>query len=532
MATLPRLTAGWICAPQQRLFHVFPAGAMCSLRRALLLWLVPLFLLVGAGSGAVAYWNYTRMMNRLMDRQMQELGDTLAASGQVTNVSSANSERVRASGAYLTQVYDRAGRLVAGSGPALDAAARTPTGFVDWAAQDTRWRAYTSAPGVDGKRVRVLQSGAFRLQQAAHGALAAIVPVLILLPLAILVLWGVARAMSSAVQDIGRQAALQDAHTIAELPLDRVPQELQPLVVSFNSLLTRLRDACAEQRRFVQDAAHELRTPITALALQMENVRGDLPPGACAQSFAQLESGVKRAQRLVEQMLKLSRQQDPVVEPAVALDVRAQVHDSIASLIALADQRCIDLGMVDLTDQRSAATWQCVPGDLRSALDNLIENAVRYTPAGGIVDVRLLGDADTVVVEIVDSGPGIPAALLERVFDRFYRVPGGDARGSGLGLAIAQAAAQRCGMRLHLRNRRDRSGLVARLEPLHATAVSLTVGSESSQAQLVRAAYIAGAVRPGARAQPALQSTLDAATVRLRASQAVRQGSISRGEAC
>ena len=109
-------------------------------------------------------------------------------------------------------------------------------------------------------------------------------------------------------------------------------------------------------------------------------------------------------------------------------------------------------------------TLRCAPGDLRSVLDNLIENALRYTPEGGVVDVRLVNEAGKPAVEVIDTGPGIPPDMLPRVFDRFFRVPGGQARGSGLGLAIAQAAAQRCGLRVTLRNREDRSGLVARVE--------------------------------------------------------------------
>ncbi len=97
-------------------------------------------------------------------------------------------------------------------------------------------------------------------------------------------------------------------------------------------------------------------------------------------------------------------------------------------------------------------------------LDNLIENALRYTPEGGVVDVRLVQDGAKSAVEVIDTGPGIPPDLLSRVFDRFFRVPGSQVRGSGLGLAIAQAAAQRCGLRIRLRNRDDRSGLVARVE--------------------------------------------------------------------
>jgi signal transduction histidine kinase len=114
---------------------------------------------------------------------------------------------------------------------------------------------------------------------------------------------------------------------------------------------------------------------------------------------------------------------------------------------------------------------RCAASDLRSVLDNLIENALRYTPEGGVVDVRLSTSASGgPVIEVVDTGPGIPHDQLGRVFDRFFRVPGNDSRGSGLGLSIAQRAAHRCGLRIVLRNRQDRSGLIARVEPHAAGA--------------------------------------------------------------
>ncbi|MGZ5272356.1 MAG: sensor histidine kinase, partial [Ramlibacter sp.] len=155
-------------------------------------------------------------------------------------------------------------------------------------------------------------------------------------------------------------------------------------------------------------------------------------------------------------------------EPVVAVDLQAQVHQSVDGLIALADQRHIDLGVVIGASIAKAPMLRCAAVDLRSALDNLIENALRYTPEGGVVDVRLAGGPAGPVIEVVDTGPGIPPEQLTRVFDRFFRVPGTSARGSGLGLSIARSAAQRCGLRIVLRNRSDRSGLVARLEPVGA----------------------------------------------------------------
>jgi signal transduction histidine kinase len=363
---------------------------------------------------------------------------------------------------YVVQAWDKDGNLLRSSWPDLKAPLQPRTGFSDIEADGRPWRVYTSDTGPGGKRVQVFQCGTFRHHLAAEQAIASLAPVLILLPLAIFVLWGVARAVSLAVMDIGRKAESQNFNNITELPLDRVPHEIQPLVISFNGLLTRLRNAFDTKRRFVQDAAHELRTPLTALSLQLENLRRELPAESCKQSFAQLEGGVQRATRLVDQMLKMTRHESDVPEARRELDLNEQVRESIGALIALADQRHIDLGVAENT--AASVRWQCAPGELRSVIDNLIENALRYTPEGGVVDVHVTNVGGKPAVEVIDTGPGIPPELMDRVFDRFFRVPGGTARGSGLGLAIARSAAERCGLRVTLRNRTDRSGLVARIE--------------------------------------------------------------------
>ena len=449
--------------PGQWRLRVFPQGRMCSLRRALLLWLVPLFLLVGVASACFSYYSHGRMVNEFMDTQMEQLGESLSGRQGDSMPPPLTQERVEKWGSYIVQAWEPNGKLAKTTWPQLAAPLQPASGFTDIAAGGFSWRVYTSAADSGGRRIQILQCGEFRNHLAAEQAIASAVPVLILLPLAIFVLWGVARGVSIAVHDIGKQAESQEFHTIKELSLDRVPLEIRPLVTSFNGLLTRLRDAFDTKRRFVQDAAHELRTPLTALSLQLENLRRELPAEACQQSFAQLEAGVQRASRLVDQLMKMTRQESVEGEGRMAVDLNAQVRESIGALIAVADQRHIDLGVAD--DSGTAAVMlTCAPGDLRSVIDNLIENALRYTPERGVVDVRIGSERGKAFVEVVDSGPGIPEELIGRVFDRFFRVPGSNARGSGLGLAIAKSAAERCGMRIVLRNRTDRSGLVARVE--------------------------------------------------------------------
>jgi two-component system OmpR family sensor kinase len=445
--------------------HVFPQGPLCSLRRVLLLWMIPMFLVVGVISAVVSYWTYSRMVSTFMDDQMAQLAQAIAANEEHITPPPTSAERVHKWGVYLTQVFDANGRQVGSSWPELRVGRQPAAGFSDVLQDGRSWRVYASPPTPAGHTVQVVQSGGFRAHIAAERAGAALVPVLVLLPLSMLVLWGLARMISRAFQEIAQEASQQDEHSIAELTLARVPREIAPLIVSFNSLLKRLRDAFSTQRRFVQDAAHELRTPIAAIGLQLENLRGDLPAGPAQQRFAQLEAGVRRAQRLVDQLLRLSRQEATAAETSSTLDLKAQLRESMNTLIALADQRNIDLGLVGAEEGAAPLPVRCATGDLRSLLDNLIENALRYTPEGGVVDVRLLNEQGRPAVEVVDTGPGIPPELLPRVFDRFFRVPGNGTSGSGLGLSIAQSAAQRCGLKLTLRNREDRTGLIARVEP-------------------------------------------------------------------
>jgi two-component system, OmpR family, sensor kinase len=447
-------------------WHVFPSGPLCSIRRALMLWLLPLFLAVGALGAVVSYWSFSQMVNTFMDEQMQQLATALSDNRELQPAPQ-NAERVFKWGAYVVQTYDTAGTLHVTSWPQLQMPLQAGSGFHDVRHDGRAWRVFTlPASNAGGHSVQVLQSDGFRAKLAAERAGAAVLPILLLIPLSMFVLWCVARAMSRALHDIGRQAAQQDEHTIAELPVNNVPAEIAPLVQSFNGLLRRLRDAFATQRRFVQDAAHELRTPIAAIGLQVENMRQDVSCNAAAERFAHLEAGVRRAQRLVDQLLRLSKQEASGADGPAIVDLQTQLRESINTLIGLADQRNIDLGLV-ACEKPMPVTLHCAPGDLRSLLDNLIENALRYTPEGGVVDVRVLQADGRVAVEVVDTGPGIPQDLLPRVFDRFYRVPGnGSSNGSGLGLAIAQAAAERAGLLLTLRNRQDRSGLIARIEPV------------------------------------------------------------------
>ena len=444
----------------------------CSLRAKLLLWLVSLHLIAAGVTGWASYMSYGRMVHTFMDDQMQLLANSYAANDSTPALLPLADQSVFKWGSFIVQIWSPDGRLLASSWPKLAVPLQAEPGLRNvrtGAGSDEDWRVYTAeaGPRANQPRVQIAQSGSFMRHEVAHRALFAALPIALLLPVSLAVLWLVVWLSSYSLHAVAREVAAQDERSLSELSLTRVPDEIAPLVSSFNSLLARLRDAFAAQRRFVQDAAHELRTPVAAIGLQLENLRAHVPPGDAAERFAQLEAGVTRAQHLIEQLLRLSRQESAApAASAEPVDVAALLRESLGQLMVVADRRRIDVGF----DGSVTPVVSAPAAELRSVFDNLIDNALRHAPEGGVVDVRLHRvPGGGVVVDVVDSGPGIPPDCLGRVFDRFYRVAGTAAGGSGLGLAIAQAAAQRHGLHIELRNRCDEAppdaanGLIARV---------------------------------------------------------------------
>jgi len=432
-----------------------------SLRGRLLAWLVPLLLVAAVASGAASHASYGRLVGLFMDRQMVLLARSFTEAGPEGHaaVPAPDDHEVHDWGSFIVQRWSADGRLLSGDRPGADVPLQPAPGYHDVDAAGGRWRVYTAPAGA--VTVQVLQSGVFLREEVIKRALYAGLPIAMLVPLLLLVLWIVVGRASRELRAVAADVAASDETRAAPLPLARVPEEIAPLVAGFNGLLSRLGGALTAQRRFVQDAAHELRTPVTAVSLQLDLCRAWVPPGLPAMQFDRLEAGVRRTLRLVEQLLRLSREEATAgARPPEAVDVTGLLRASVEQFLPLADRRRIEVGF----DGRLAPSVVGSPVDLRSVFDNLLDNALRYTPEGGVVEIRLHAPGAGAVVDVVDSGPGIAEPLRERVFDRFYRVPGSDTEGSGLGLAIARAAAARQGLRVELRSRDDGGhGLVARV---------------------------------------------------------------------
>jgi two-component system OmpR family sensor kinase len=251
--------------------------------------------------------------------------------------------------------------------------------------------------------------------------------------------WIVGRGLAP----LGRIAsAVKERSPTALTPLSRdgLPQEIRPLADSLNDLLARLDHSFSLQRRFAADAAHELRTPLTALNLQVQLAERAQGPEERARAFERLRQGIRRATRLVQQLLTMARlDPDAAAAPSTAVDVGALVASVVEDARPTASEHSIELAC------QASSSGTTVSGSedaLRILFNNVVDNAVRYTPAGGRVDVRCERDGGALQVVVEDTGPGIPEEERERVFDRFYRGRSAEGSGTGLGLAIVSQVAE------------------------------------------------------------------------------------------
>lgn len=299
-----------------------------------------------------------------------------------------------------------------------------------------------------GERIAVAQESGFRDEIARDSALRTVTPLLLLVPV---LLWAVADLVRKMFRPIAALAQDVDQRSEQELhPIDdgHVPAEIRPFVVAINRLLTRVGQSMEAQRRFVADAAHELRSPMTALSLQAERLAHADMSDPARERLATLRQGIERGRKLLDQLLSLAKAQAATTTPTEPLSVQGVYRQVLEDLMPLAEAKRIDIGIEGSQD---ALVWVSEL-DLIALVRNLVDNAIRYTPEGGRVDLSVNLSQGHTVLRIQDSGPGIPLAERDRVFDPFYRVLGSEQIGSGLGLAIVQAIAKRIGAEIRLRS--------------------------------------------------------------------------------
>lgn len=456
---------------------------MRSIRTNLVLWLVGA-LALGVIVVLVVTYILTRLqVGRVFDEELKQVAEAV-----YLREDWAEERRLRIArpGFFLSvRAYDQSGRIYFETAlPSLpaDAALTFSEGFVVLPTSEGSWRVYTHV--VPEGIVQVAQPVATRDSLARDLSLRVLTPLLLLIPVLIALVVTVLKRALAPLNETSRRVSDRDASRLDPLPTKNVPEELLPLVQQINALLARLAGSLDIQRRFLADVAHELRSPVAVLALQVQLAERAQSAEARAASFLELKRGIERARRLVQQLLDFARLEPGLQsQPSAPVDLAFLVRDVVGSFAAHAEALGVDLG----ADAPAEARMMGVEAELRSLIANLVDNALRYAPRDSVVTVAVRQERAALVLTVVDSGPGIPAAERPRVFERFHRVPGDPTPGSGLGLAIVKAIVEQHRGRISLGEASPEAelpGLAVRIEfPARAEAVKppLSVASPSSR---------------------------------------------------
>ncbi len=406
-----------------------------SIRRRLLLWQISALALSGLLVSLITYSLAWDAFNRVRDYALEQIAYSVLRHGVEPDPDAESEDADQ--GQFVSQIWDADGALAFSSNESVDLPPQQD-GLHVLRRGGEEWHTFTLRRA--GLVIQVANTAANRSAMFARIAPWMLLPLSVLIAVLGGLIWmAVGRALRP-LEQVRREIGQRDVPSLHALETRGLPDEVAPMVHALNELLARLDTALAAQRRFVADAAHELRSPLTAVKLQAQIARQADDPDEREAALGRLLGGVDRAAHLVEQLLSMAR-----LAPEARQGVFAPVRlDELAKRVVAefsdqAEARGIDLGV-----------GNCVPvavsgqaENLRTLLGNLVDNALRYTPAGGRVDVEVGEDAGAVVLSVIDNGPGIPPAERDRVFDRFYRLagnepPGADLPGSGLGLAIVR----------------------------------------------------------------------------------------------
>jgi two-component system OmpR family sensor kinase len=294
---------------------------------------------------------------------------------------------------------------------------------------------------VDGQRIAVAQETHFRDKSATNSAFRTVMPFLAFVPILVIIVILLVRGMFRPIAALSASIDRRDDQDLRPVGDHQLPTEVRPFARAIDRLLERVGQSMEAQRRFVADAAHELRSPMTALSLQAERfTQTDMTPEAHAR-LAELRAGIERVRKLLNQLLALARAQSPAAHAPTLVSVQQTFRRALEDLMPLSEARHIDIGMEEIQDARIRVNEL----ELITLVKNLLDNAIRYTPEGGHVNLAVTQDAESVTLHVSDTGPGIAPAERERVFDPFYRILGSGQTGSGLGLVIVRTIVHRLG---------------------------------------------------------------------------------------
>jgi two-component system, OmpR family, sensor kinase len=435
-----------------------------SLQVKLAVWLATVICAIAVAAGLISFATAFQEANELQDQQLRQIA-TLVSHHHlpvtVNEMQIAATESDPESLIVLQMLSEPDGKVLPRHAfpPSLEDGIQTVL------VADQTWRVVVKTLE-NGARVAIGQKTSARDEIARNGALRTLLPFVILIPLLLVLVGALIRQMLKPVKELAHELNARSDDDLRALNSEGVPAEIRPFVLSINRLLERVTQSMTLQRRFLADAAHELRTPLTALSLQSESLATSPMSDQAKKRLSLLREGLGRSRQLLDQLLAMARAQEATLVALAAVSVHDVCHRVVEDLMPLAESKQIDLGSVGTLDTTVLATEI----DLFTLVRNLVDNAVRYTPCGGTVDIQAWSAEKWAFILIEDSGLGIPVEERERVFDPFYRVLGSETSGSGLGLSIVKATANRIGASIDLDyvNAKQKTGLRVTVRLLQA----------------------------------------------------------------
>ncbi len=409
---------------------------MNSINRRLLTLLLGGLMIAGMFAGGATYLKAREELDELFDYQLAQVAHAFSRQETIAPLPSSDINYEKES-ELAVQVWEN-GDLLSATPPNRTLPIQRE-GISTVYSGGKQWRAFVLRVGT--RTIQVSQPIEARREISVNFALRSIVPLLLTFTFFALFIWLSVRKGLRPLTQVAEEISRRSPVALDPIPLIDLPAEVLPIVDRLNLLLEKLSSAMEAQKRFVADAAHELRTPLAAVGLQLRVLERSGDDAERAEASARLKDGIDRAARLVGQLLALARIEPEALPRFSTVALTELTGEIVAERARMAIEKGIDLGM-------TVSEALIVTGEeesLRAMIGNLVDNAVRYTPSGGTVDVAVRRGTHEAIIEVLDTGPGISPEERGRVFDRFYRCMGADSGGSGLGLAIVKSAVERHG---------------------------------------------------------------------------------------
>lgn len=413
--------------------------------------------LVGVVLGIAVYVEVDRQQREMLDYQLEQVARAMVLS-DVKHLQTWDDDPAL----HLDmQIWDSSGNRLYRSSEEIDLVADTRPGFSILPsgpqADAVMLRVFTlKSPE---RTIQVMHSRALRNALSQDAVIDMLLPTLLAVLIAAFMVGTSIKKGLEPIHELDDELSLRDAASLEPVSLAHAPAELARVVHTLNRLLQQLDVSMQTHKRFIANAAHELRTPMTALGLEVDNLAHGQDPVQLKEAAGRLTMGVHRAQRLLQQMLTLARleaQRNP--QPRIAVDLASLAQESMMGLSVLGSQRGIEFAF----EASGSTVVQGDPNDLRLLLDNLLGNAMKFSPPNATVELSIHQHGEAVVMLLRDHGPGIAAELRERVFLPFVRA-NPVIEGAGLGMTIALEVVQSHGATLTLEEPPDGTGLQVRV---------------------------------------------------------------------